>query len=391
VVYDHLRNACPVAHTSKQGGFWILSRYADVRAALQDWQTYSSAIPGTIAIPNYHARDYPVLPIEADPPAHGKYRTLVRDVFAREAVDQLEDVVRDVADALIDRFAATGHCDLVHDYALPLVSHALARFLKLPVEDAERWVYWAREIFEGRMGDDPARTSGATEEMAAYVDGLMANRIAEPQDDVFSLLTQARVDGAALSPLELRGYGILLLTAGREATVDGINNALWFLAEHAAERDWLAQRLDDGAALRAAVEEFLRNMSPIQLLGRITTRDTTLHGVTIPKGESLGVLYGAANRDEAEFPQAASCVLDRRRNPHLAFGVGVHTCLGAHLARLDLRVAIKQLLRRIPDFSLAAEPLWASNGDTRGFRRLEIRFVASSRPESGDNDMESPA
>ena len=383
LVYDHLRTTCPVAHTSKQGGFWILSRYADVRAALQDWQTFSSATPGTIAIPNYHARDYPVLPIEADPPAHGKYRSLTRDVFAREAVDQLEDAVRDIADTLIDRFAAKGHCDLVHDYALPLVSHALAKFLNLPVDDAERWVHWAREIFEGRMGD-PARTSRATAEMAAYVDELMALRVAEPRDDVFSLLTRARIDGAALSPMELRGYGMLLLTAGREATVDGINNALWFLAEHATERDWLAQRLDDAAAVRTAVEEFLRNMSPIQLLGRISTRDTTLHGVTIPEGESLGVLYGAANRDEAEFPQASSCVLDRRRNPHLAFGVGVHTCLGAHLARLDLRVAIKQLLRRIPDFSLAAEPLWAHNGDTRGFRSLQIRFTPSELPASSN-------
>jgi cytochrome P450 len=177
---------------------------------------------------------------------------------------------------------------------------------------------------------------------------------------------------------------MLLLTAGREATVDGINNALWFLAEHATERDWLAQRLDDAAAVRTAVEEFLRNMSPIQLLGRISTRDTTLHGVTIPEGESLGVLYGAANRDEAEFPQASSCVLDRRRNPHLAFGVGVHTCLGAHLARLDLRVAIRQLLRRIPDFSLDAEPVWAPNGDTRGFRSLQIRFTPSELPASGN-------
>ena len=384
VVYDHLRTTCPVAHTSKQGGFWVLSRYADVRAALQDWQTFSSATPGTIAIPNYHARDYPVLPIEADPPAHGKYRSLTRDVFAREAVDQLEDAVRDIADTLIDRFAAEGSCDLVHDYALPLVSHALAKFLKLPVGDAERWVYWAREIFEGRMGD-PARTSRATAEMAAYVDELLAVRVAKPRDDVFSLLTQARIDGATLSPMELRGYGMLLLTAGREATVDGINNALWFLAEHATERDWLAQRLDDAAAVRTAVEEFLRNMSPIQLLGRITTRDTMLHGVTIPEGESLGVLYGAANRDEAEFPQAASCVLNRRRNPHLAFGVGVHTCLGAHLARLDLRVAIKQLLRRIPDFSLAAEPLWAPNGDTRGFRSLQIRFAPSDLPASSNS------
>ena len=378
-VYARLRDGCPVAHTSKQGGFWMLSRYADVRSALQDWQSFSSATPGTVALPNYHARDYPVLPIESDPPAHGKYRGLTRDVFSREAVDRLEPAVREIARGLIDGFIQRGTCDLVCDYALPLVSHALAKFLNLPVEDADRWVFWAREIFEGRMGD-PARIDRAVAAMGAYVDELMAARLAQPLDDVFSLLTRARVDGAALSALELRGYGMLLLTAGREATVDGIDNALWFLAEHPTERAWLRTHAADTAAVRCAVEEFLRAMSPIQLLGRIATRDTTLHGVTIPKGASLGVLYGAANRDESEFPQAERCLLDRRRNPHLAFGVGAHTCLGAHLARLDMRVAITEFLQRIPEFTLADDPVWAANGDTRGMRRLQVSFQPPPGP-----------
>ena len=162
---------------------------------------------------------------------------------------------------------------------------------------------------------DSGRTAKAVAEMAGYVDALMAARRAEPRDDVFSLLTRAQVDGRGLSDLELRGYGMLLLTAGREATVDGIDNALWHLAGQPGDRAWLRVRLDDTAALRGAVEEFLRYMTPIQLLGRIATRDTTLHGRTIGKGDSVGVLYGSANRDEGEFPQADRCVLDRRRNP----------------------------------------------------------------------------
>ncbi len=372
-VFEHLRKECPVAHTSRQGGFWILSRYDDVRATLQDHQTFSSAKPGSIALPNYNARDYPVLPIESDPPAHSKYRGMLRDVFTRNEVDRLEPAVRQTANTIIDGFVAHGSCDLVCDFALPLVSHALAKFLKLPVQDADLWVHWAREIFEGRMGD-AARTERAVAAMAAYVDELMAARIEQPRDDVFSLLTQARVDGRALSTLELRGYGMLLLTAGREATVDGIDNAMWYLACHPTERAWLRERLDDAAAVRTAVEEFLRFMTPIQLLGRIVTRDTTLHGVTMHQGDSVGVLYSSANRDATEFPEADSCVLDRRRNPHLAFGVGVHTCLGAHLARLDMRIAITEFLRRIPEFALAGEPVWAPNGDTRGFRRLEVEF-----------------
>ena len=375
-VFAHLRDKCPVAHTSRHGGFWILSRYDDVRATLQDHQTFSSAKPGSIALPNYDARDYPVLPIEADPPAHGKYRGLMRNVFSRNEVDQLEPAVRQIANTIIDGFISKGSCDLVCDYALPLVSHALAQFLKLPVEDAELWVHWAREIFEGRMGD-PARTEKAVADMAVYVDELMAARIEQPRDDVFSLLTQARVDGRALSTLELRGYGMLLLTAGREATVDGIDNAMWYLACHPADRAWLRDQLGDAAAVRTAVEEFLRFMTPIQLLGRIATKDTTLHGVTMHKGDSVGVLYGAANRDESEFPQADTCVLDRRRNPHLGFGVGAHTCLGAHLARLDMRVAITAFLSRIPEFAIVGEPVWAPNGDTRGFRKLAVSFPVS--------------
>lgn len=371
-IYERLRNHHPVQHSTAYGGFWLVSRYEDVHRVLSDPGTFSSAAPGRLAIPPSGGnRSFPLAPLEVDPPRHGKLRELVLDRFRRPVVRELKPGVQVTADSLIDRFVAHGRCDVVDDYALPLVLYALARFLDLPLSDAAKWVEWSNIFAERAVSPDAAME--ATVQLESYVRDLLEQRRQNPGDDLFSVLATAKVDGARLTDEEATGFGMELLLAGREATRDAIATSLWYLATHPDERDALRS---DPASIPRAVEEFLRAMSPIQLLGRVTTRDVEIQGTMIPEGHVVGVLYGAANTDPEIFDEPEACVLARRRNHHLAFGTGVHVCVGAHLARLDITVAIERALERFGDFTLTEDeaPTFAPNGDTYGLNSLPIKL-----------------
>jgi cytochrome P450 len=370
--YRELREEHPLAWSESHGGFWLLSRYRDVRAALLDWETFSSAHPGRIAIPHTNPGSTPGIPIETDPPRHAAYRAAVAHQFSRAQVSKLEPQMVESAHALIDRFEGRVGCDLVRDYATPMLARSIQLMFSLPDEDMTRIEGWSDAVF-GRRLVDPEGAKRAHHELAAYLRGALAERREEPRDDLFTRLVQLEVEGRPLSEDEQVGYARVLLLAGREATIDAIANSLWQLATHAEQRRALAA---DPAQLPTAVEELLRYHAPIQLLGRVATRDVELHGGTVRAGESVAMLYGSANRDEEVFEGAESCRIDRRRNPHLAFGGGHHYCLGAHLARLDIRVALGALLERIPEFELstARPPERKPNGDARGFLSLEVVF-----------------
>lgn len=368
-----LREGCPVAHSDDHGGFWLLTRYADVRRALMDAETFSSAHPGKVAIPpSTHTRDFPMVPIEVDPPRHTALRAVLAGRFQRPQVEQFEPQVRQAADAIIDRFVADGSVEIVSQYALPLVSHALAAFLSLPAEDAELWVQWADDIFPDRVRY-PEKGREAMAHLVAYVEEVLTSRRRQPRDDLFSDIAGARVDGVPISQEEAVGYGVEVLLAGRDATVDGVGNSLWYLARHPDQQEQLRRQPELTAR---AVEELLRFMSPIEMLGRVTTRDVTIEGQAVPAGDVVGLSYGSANRDAGFFDEPSQCRFDRRRNRHLAFGSGAHICLGAHLARLDLRVAIDRAITRLGPFSVHQQdaPVLKHNGDTRGFRRLVLDF-----------------
>ena len=375
-LYRTLRDGCPVAHSDAHGGFWLLSRYEDVRGALRDWQTFSSNAPGRIAIPHTKPGPHPGIPIEFDPPEHTHYREVVAAYFSPTEVKKLEPQVTAHAHELLDGFTARGRCDIVRDYATPLLANTLARFLNLPLADVALLESWADAIFAGRL-EDPEGAVRATEALTRYIGEQMEQRKRNPSDDLFSQLVTAEVDGERLTDSELWGYGRIILLAGREATIDGLSNSLWFLAQHPAEQRRLRE---EPALMLFAVEEFLRYMSPIQLLGRVATRDVELHGQAIRKGESVAMLYGSSNRDERTFDEADRCLLDRKPNPHIAFGSAHHYCLGAHLARLVMRVGIGAFLKRIPSFRLARpeEARRKLNGDARGFVTLPVEFAPTS-------------
>lgn len=370
-VYAALREHDPVHFSENYGGYYILTQYEDVRNALLNWQLFSSARPGVTSIPASVKRDFQEIPLEVDPPEHHPYRQLISRFFTRNAIGELERGIRDIARELLGAIAVKAQGDIVQDFALPYVSRVLAYFLQVPQNDSKQWVQWAQAIFHGRL-TDRNKADQASAEMIAYIDALVEQRRREPKDDLFSVLAATQFNGKPITSAELHGYGVLLLNAGQETTVNGIGNSAWYLAEHTADRKRL---IDDPGLLPDAVEEFLRFMSPIQLLGRTTTAGTTLHGRSIPADSTVAMGYAAANHDTRRFTAADKCVIDRRPNPHLAFGAGPHTCLGAHLARAEMRIALEEMFALMPDYRLDPDGAveYTPHGDLRGFWKLPIR------------------
>jgi cytochrome P450 len=371
-VYLRLHKSQPVVHSERYGGYWVLTRYRDVRNALLDWQTFSSGTPGVTSIPSSVRRDFPELPLEVDPPEHAKYRDIEAPWFSRASVAKLEADVRRIANELIDDFIGDGCADVVQQFAVPFVSRVLTVFLRLPEEDAGDLTAWVSAIFHGRL-DDPEGADRASAALIGYIDDTITDRRHHPTDDYFTMLTQATIDGRPLNDLEIRGYGVVTMTAGQETTVNGIGTSLWHLAEHPADKRRL---MIEPALIPTAIEEFLRFMSPIQLLGRSTVQAAHVGGTEIPAGETVAMCYGAANVDGEIFDRPEECIIDRRPNPHIAFGTGPHACIGAHLARLEMRVALEEVFRRMPDYCLddTSAPQYTPHGDLRGFWTLPVLF-----------------
>ncbi len=366
--YDQLRQDCPVMHSPRYGGFWLLTRYDDVKSAALDWRSYTSSVVGVTAIPIITPRTEPMLPIELDPPLHSRYRALVNPVFSAERVEKLRQPIMALIERLVDNLLAQGGGDLATEYAVPLSVGALAAFTGLPPADSHLWVKWLDRMFQPK---DPAGTQQASREFGAHIDQLIAERHAQPQDDFISLLIAAEVDGHRLTDSEIHSYCTVIFGAGFETTADALSVMLCWLAEH--PDDWKRLQREPGL-IPSAVEEFLRFSSPIQIFGRNASHDLELHGQHIPGGDIVALGFGAANHDPAVFAEAERCVLDRSPNKHLSFGAGVHICLGAPIARLEMQLTLEVMLRRLTSLQRAdAAPLvWKPRGDRRGLATLLV-------------------
>ena len=365
--WAELRERCPVVHSDRyMGGFWTLSRYEDVKAAVSDWRRFTSAVPGVTGIPMMIQRDEPLIPIEYDPPQHTRYRTLVSPLFRRDRVEELRPVVRAFADELLDPLIEARGGDFGREYAKQLSLRTLGAFLGLPQEDAPRWAGWV-EAFH-RSVEDRELAVKATQEFNEYLDALIGERRATPGTDFVSLLTQATLDGKGLSDDEVRKFTIVVIAAGFETTAGGIGLMLHHLA-HAPHDYALLRETPD--LVPTAVDEFLRLYTPIQLFGRNAACDVVLHGQQIRSGEVVAVAFAAANRDPAAFTEPDRALLDRHPNRHLAFGFGPHVCLGAHVARLELSVTLQALVERV--HALAPDPAAAAVRKARGD---QIAFVS---------------
>ena len=345
---------------------WIVTRYEDCWTALKDPARFSSAVSTAVSgavsaeVAAVLATGYPEVPtlVTNDPPSHSRYRGLINKAFTPSRIGQKEPRIREVANALIDGFVTDGQADLVRRFCYPLPMTIIAEILGVPAVDLDRFKQWSDDIVASLSTGLPLeRRIDCAESLVAfqhYFAAQIAARRAAPQDDLLTALLQARIEGEApLAVPEMLNMLQQLLVAGNETTTSLLGSMVKILLEDRARWQGVC---DDPTRIGAVVEEALRLESPVQGLFRTVTTDVALGGVTIPKGGHVQLLYGAGNRDETEFADAGRFD-PRRRNvtSHLAFGGGPHFCIGAPLARLEGRLALETITRRLPSLRLAKD------------------------------------
>ncbi|MGO9197475.1 MAG: cytochrome P450 [Acidimicrobiales bacterium] len=373
-IWDDLRTSCPIAHTERRRGAWLLTTYADVTEAAHDIETFSSLEVGVIRPEDEpEAPDenlpYGLPPISADPPLHTWTRRILLPWFSHKRVASLEPMTRAICERLIEGFVDRGHADAAADYAQQIPVRVIAHTLGVPDTMADTFTGWVRDILE--FADDPERTARGGEGLGNYLMAEMERRKSEPGDDLISSLLNTEHDGQRLEDGVVLGMVGLVLIAGIDTTWSAIGSTLWHLSTHPEHTKRLVAAPE---LLPTAIEEFLRAYAPVTM-ARVVTADTEFKGCPMREGDKLLMNFPAANRDPAVFDDANEIVLDRAHNRHVAFGSGIHRCAGSNLARMELTVAVGTWLRLIPSFRLPddEEVTWAG-GQVRGPRTLPVLF-----------------
>jgi cytochrome P450 family 142 subfamily A polypeptide 1 len=341
------------------GQVWGVATYAELLRVSKDVETFCSRMSSR--------PDAPPLPsmINLDDPEHRRRRNLVNKGLTPRRVQDHEPAIRRLCHELVDRVAPRGACDFVRDVAGPLPMAVIGDLLGVEPEDRDMLLRWSGDLLAGTSVPAPpevtVRVMKAFEEYADYNHRVVADRRARPRDDMMSTLVHAEIDGQKLTDEDILQEGLLILVGGDETTRHVITGGMEALVRNPDQRRKLAA---DPRLLPLAVEEMLRWVSPIKSMNRTATREVALGGARVRAGDKLLLLYPSANRDERAFPRADEFHVDREPNDHVAFGHGVHFCLGASLARLELRVMFETLLARLPDLELATTdplPLRPSN------------------------------
>ena len=380
--YEELRRDTPVVY-DEATDHWLVPRYRDVNALLRDRRfgrtylhTATHAEMGHPDPPEWHGPFWDLINagiLDMEPPDHTRVRRLVSKAFTPRFVEGLRPRVQAITDALIDEVAGAGEFDLLPTVAEPLPVTVIAEMLGIPEVDRHHLRPWSGDIckmYELRPSlgaqRDSVRASG---EFSEYLRGLARERRRDPGDDLISGLVQVVDEGETLTEDELVGTCVLLLNAGHEATVNSTLIGWWTLFRHP---DQLNRLREDRSLLPSAVEELLRFDTPLQMFERWVLQDVELHGVTIPRGAELGLLFGSANRDPDVFGEPDTLDLAREPNPHLTFGAGIHFCLGAPLGRMELQISFASLMDRLPGLELVEEPRWKPNYVIRGLEGLRV-------------------
>ncbi len=377
-IWKEVRERCPVARSEKFGGLWAPLTYELVRQIAYDTETFSSwgavvgTLPSTSPPPVGSAP-----PITSDPPIHREARKILLPPFAPGPVAAMEEQIRDLCSSALDRLGEMppgSVLDGAADYAELIPVAVVARMLGIPEKDDDLLRGFVYDLLEGvRLPD--AEQFENRRAVDAFIDGLIAEERREPRGTLISYLMECEILGAKLSHKHLRGTILLVILAGADTTWSAIGATLHHLATHPEHRHRLIQ---DEGLMDTAVEEFLRAFAPVSM-GRTVTRDAEVGGCPMKKGEAVLLSYPAANRDPEVFPDPDEVVLDRAENRHAAFGLGRHRCIGSHLARLELRLAISEFLARFPDFELAdPDQVRWSTGQIRGPRALPLRVLSST-------------
>jgi cytochrome P450 len=313
-----------------------ITSLADVRAAAKDWQRFSSRLQGDPDV-----RDYPQLPLEVDPPEHGKYRALLEPILGRRAIAALEPEIRAIARELVETFAKRGSIEAVYELAVPMVATTIATVLGRQ-EDAAELEAWGITSWEHLP--DGTRSGRRLDE---YVDRVLEAGRRSGGSDSFARIATATIDGRALEPVEQVGLANLILAGGRDTVIHTLCSAMWHLA---GDKDARARLRTEPERLPLAIEEYLRYFSPNTGMERRATEDIAGEWGSVHAGELVVLGFGPANHDPVAFDAPGEIHLDRRPNPHLAFGSGPHTCIGIHLARVEARAFLEELLATVPDW-----------------------------------------
>lgn len=392
--YARLRAEEPVCRVVQPDGqsVWLLTRYDDVAAALKDPRL---AKDKRNALTPEQASRQPWVPslfrplernmLDVDAPDHTRLRALVHKAFTPRLVERMRERIQALTEALLDEADAKGRMDLIHDYALPIPTTVIAEMLGVPAGDRHKFHRWSRVIVASNpSGWRMVRAIPSAVAFLRYIRKLVRARRRAPRDDLVSALVQVEEAGEQLNEDELVAMIFLLLIAGHETTVHFIGNAVRALLEQPSE---MAALRNNDALVPTAIEELLRHSGPLEMATeRYAREDLPIAGVPIPPGALVYAVIASANRDERQFADADRLHLSRQPNKHLAFGLGVHYCLGAPLARLEGQIAISTLLRRLPDLRLAVPPddLRFRRGLVlRGLERLPVRYSPRARPAGG--------
>lgn len=375
-IWDELRGECPVAHSDRYGGTWLPVRHEDVCAIAKDTDTFSSN--GVVVHDGRPEIPPPVgfaPPITSDPPFHRIARQFLLPAFAPKPIEAKREATRQTCRELLDNLLAdveAGQTDIV-DAALSYTQHipvrVIADMLGVPRSDGDQF-----RIFIHRIMEQPGTEERVEYEDSIdfYLDTLIAARAEEPQDDLISRMTHATIEGHRLEHEHVRGTCGLLIIAGVDTTWSAIGASLWHMAQHPEDR---RRWIEDPEVRPFAVEEFLRFYAPVTM-ARLVAEDTEFAGRSMRADDWVLLPFPAANRDPEAFEDAGEFVIDRLRNRHVAFGLGIHRCLGSNLARMELTVALEEWMERVPHFELAdpAGVTW-STGQIRGPRTLPVRIL----------------
>ena len=371
-IQDDLRERCPIAHTGRFGGAWLPTRYEDVAAIAYDTERFSSR---SIILSNFRPpRELAPIggspPISSDPPFHHDARKLLLPAFTKAAIAKQEPATRAFCHSLIDTFEGRDVVDAAGDYAQHIPMRVIADMLGFPPEDGSRFRVFVEDLLEG-INLPPDERIERVSRLFEYLLVQVHDHIDNPREDLTTYLLNVELYGHKLAPDHVVGTMALLLIAGIDTTWSAIGASLWHLAKNPADRSRLAA---EPGLLPTAIEEFLRAYAPVTM-ARLVKEDMHWHGVDMKADDWILLSFPAANRDPVQFDRAGEVIIDREVNRHAAFGLGIHRCVGSHLARMELRVALEAWLARIPEFTLAdpAAVTWAA-GQIRGPRALPLRI-----------------
>lgn len=374
--FERMRSSCPVQRSDHYGGFWSLVDYESVFAAARDDDLFSSfpsigIPPATVSVP--------IPPIESDPPLTQQLRQITIKHFSPGSAQRLRPRARRMAAEMVDDFIERGECDIVAELTNPLPAKLVLHMLGFDDTQHLQWVRWVHTFVHDKT-HDPQRAAAAASDLMSEIGKQMHQRRTSgvPGDDLFGAILTGHIDGVALDDTQITMYTLMMMLGGMDTTSGLTGNSLLCLIERPQLRQAL---LDDRELLESATEEFLRHSTPTLGLGRNIQRDEQFCGQQLRRGERAMLMWAAANRDPAVFPDPDHIDFHRPNSKrHMAFGVGLHRCLGSHLARMMFQEMMAEILDRIPDFELNGEPVrFDDAGEVYALRHLPIRFTAGQR------------